>query len=291
MHGIGQLALATLAGNPFPDATDEFFRDFQTALDRATGNRVSILHPFARLKKKDVCTWARAAAGTDVLLHRARRRPPLRPLQQVRRTASGPFVQAGVEDPTQYVDECTKGGMTKSGMTNDEVKAARPDWLNAMSFALARHSSSFVLDSLIPRSMFTVSREIDFCYGHRLLDYAGKCRHLHGHNGRVIIAFDASGLDSARHGAGLLGDQAGRQPLDRRESRPPHDPRPHRRRGDVLQEMGEPMYLMDANPTAENIAKLIFEVAAEHGFPVVEVRLWETPHCCATYRPKTICRP
>ena len=32
--------------------------------------------------------------------------------------------------------------------------------------------------------MFTVSREIDFCYGHRLLNYAGKCRHLHGHNGR-----------------------------------------------------------------------------------------------------------
>jgi len=54
----------------------------------------------------------------------------------------------------------------------------------------------------------------------------------------------------------------------------------------VLQEMGEPVYLMDANPTAENIAKRIFEVAAERGFPVVEVRLWETPHCCATYRPK-----
>ena len=50
--------------------------------------------------------------------------------------------------------------------------------------------------------------------------------------------------------------------------------------------MGEPLYLMDANPTAENIAKRIFEVAAEQGFPVVEVRLWETPHCCATYRGK-----
>ena len=52
----------------------------------------------------------------------------------------------------------------------------------------------------------------------------------------------------------------------------------------ALQELGEPMYLMDVSPTAENIAKLIFEVAAEQGFPVVEVRLWETPHCCATYR-------
>jgi 6-pyruvoyltetrahydropterin/6-carboxytetrahydropterin synthase len=43
---------------------------------------------------------------------------------------------------------------------------------------------------------------------------------------------------------------------------------------------------MDVSPTAENIAKLIFDVALESGFPVVEVRLWETPHCCATYRPK-----
>jgi 7-cyano-7-deazaguanine synthase len=54
MHGIGQLALATLAGNPFPDATDKFFRDFETLLAEATGNRVSLLHPFATMKKEDV---------------------------------------------------------------------------------------------------------------------------------------------------------------------------------------------------------------------------------------------
>ena len=45
------------------------------------------------------------------------------------------------------------------------------------------------------------------------------------------------------------------------------------------QGLGEPLYLMDDNPTAENIARLIFEVARQKGFPVVEVRLWETPHC------------
>jgi 6-pyruvoyltetrahydropterin/6-carboxytetrahydropterin synthase len=134
--------------------------------------------------------------------------------------------------------------------------------------------------------MFTVSREISFCYGHRLLDYAGKCRHLHGHNGRAVIAFDASGLDA--HGMVLdfseIKQVVGhwidenldhRMILDRRDVA-----------AKVLQELGEPVYLMDANPTAENIAKRIFEVAAEHGFPVVEVRLWETPHCCAVYRPE-----
>ena len=43
---------------------------------------------------------------------------------------------------------------------------------------------------------FRVSKSIDFCYGHRLLDYEGKCRHLHGHNGRVEIELEGDRLDS-----------------------------------------------------------------------------------------------
>jgi len=54
MHGVEELALATLAGNPFADATDEFFADFQRAMDRATGGRVTVRRPFARMEKKDV---------------------------------------------------------------------------------------------------------------------------------------------------------------------------------------------------------------------------------------------
>lgn len=54
----------------------------------------------------------------------------------------------------------------------------------------------------------------------------------------------------------------------------------------ILQELGEPLYLLDVNPTAENIAKLIADYAASQGIPVAEVRLWETPHCFATYSPQ-----
>ena len=132
--------------------------------------------------------------------------------------------------------------------------------------------------------MFNVSREIDFCYGHRLLDYPGKCRHLHGHNGRVVITFKASGLDERgmvvdfseikRVVSGWIDEN-----LDHRMILCRSDPAVP-----VLQGMNEPMYLMDRNPTAENIARLIFEVARDEGFPVVDVRLWETPHCCARYR-------
>jgi 6-pyruvoyltetrahydropterin/6-carboxytetrahydropterin synthase len=55
---------------------------------------------------------------------------------------------------------------------------------------------------------------------------------------------------------------------------------------DFLRSTGEPLYLLDENPTAENIARLIFDFTASQGFPVVEVKLWETPKAFATYRGK-----
>ena len=52
-----------------------------------------------------------------------------------------------------------------------------------------------------------------------------------------------------------------------------------------LLKQGEPFVTLDANPTAENIARLIYEQAAKNGMPVAEVTLWETENSFATYRP------
>jgi len=52
----------------------------------------------------------------------------------------------------------------------------------------------------------------------------------------------------------------------------------------LLEDLGEPVYKMDSNPTAENIARLIYLKARELGLPVRTVRLWETPRACAEYR-------
>ncbi|MCA1686825.1 MAG: 6-carboxytetrahydropterin synthase, partial [Planctomycetia bacterium] len=53
----------------------------------------------------------------------------------------------------------------------------------------------------------------------------------------------------------------------------------------LLREAGERVFVMEANPTAENIARLIYERAAGSGLPVVEVILWETEKCQASYTP------
>ena len=132
--------------------------------------------------------------------------------------------------------------------------------------------------------MFRVTREIDFCYGHRLLNYEGKCRYLHGHNGHAIITLESQSLDAR----GMVLDFTDikkvvaawiDENLDHRMLLHKDDPM-----APVLREHHEPVFLMDANPTAENIAKLIYEFTASRGFPIVEAQLWETPHCVATYR-------
>ena len=132
--------------------------------------------------------------------------------------------------------------------------------------------------------MFRVTREIDFCYGHRLLNYDGKCKYLHGHNGRAVIVMESNTLDDR----GMVLDFSDIKIVISRWIDENLDHRMILRRDDpavpLLRQLGEPMYLIDVNPTAENLARLIFDVAREHGFPVVEARLWETPRCHATYR-------
>ena len=131
--------------------------------------------------------------------------------------------------------------------------------------------------------MFSVTREITFCYGHRLLNHDGRCRHLHGHNGRAVLTLAAAKLDHLgmvmdftrlKRVVGTWIDET----LDHKMLLHKDDPVLP-----FLREQGEPVYVMDVNPTAENIARLIYEFAAGQGFPVVEVQLWETESCFASY--------
>ena len=43
--------------------------------------------------------------------------------------------------------------------------------------------------------MYVVTKEIRFCYGHRLLHYGGACRHFHGHNGTAEVTLESDTLD------------------------------------------------------------------------------------------------
>ena len=138
--------------------------------------------------------------------------------------------------------------------------------------------------------MYSVTRLIHFCYGHRLLNYQGKCRYLHGHNGLVEIQLGSEELDRR----GMVRDfeeikQTIQTWIDREldhtmllNRKDPVSP--------ILRKAGERIYLMDENPTAEAIARLIFDYADARGLPVTEVRMWETDRSVASYR-RAVVRP
>jgi 6-pyruvoyltetrahydropterin/6-carboxytetrahydropterin synthase len=133
--------------------------------------------------------------------------------------------------------------------------------------------------------MYAVTKRIEFCYGHRLLDYDGVCRHPHGHNAVAEIEVQAETLDARNMVMDftdmkrVIKDWIDRE-LDHRMILRRDDPLVA-----ALQALGEPMYLLDSNPTVERIARLIFDVARERGLAVSGVTVWETPTSWAAYRP------
>lgn len=131
--------------------------------------------------------------------------------------------------------------------------------------------------------MYSVTKRIEFCYGHRLMDYDGVCRHPHGHNAIVEIDIRAERLDGRNMVAdftdikrvvkGWIDSELDHKMILRRD-----DPL-----AEALRQLGEPMYLLESNPTVERIAQLIFDMSREQGLPVSRVTVWETPTSWATY--------
>lgn len=130
---------------------------------------------------------------------------------------------------------------------------------------------------------YTVGREIHFSYGHRILNHQGKCARVHGHNGRAVVEVSAEKLDSLgmvvdfyqiRETIGKWIDDT----LDHRLILADNDPLV-----DVLRKAGESLMVMRDNPTAEAIAKLIFDEAKKKGLPVSRVTVWETENSFASY--------
>ena len=132
--------------------------------------------------------------------------------------------------------------------------------------------------------MYTVTKEIYFCYGHRLMDYDGPCKFLHGHNGKIEVELEASKLDQR----GMVVDFSEIRHVVKDWVDGTLDHTMLFRKDDplvpILKKQGERFYVMDENPTAESIAKLIFDYARSQNFPVTRVTLWETESSFATYR-------
>lgn len=120
--------------------------------------------------------------------------------------------------------------------------------------------------------MFEVCVEHTFAAAHALRNYRGKCENLHGHNYRVQVGLEGEELDAN----GLLYDFA-----DLKKSL--------RSTSEYLdhQNLNELRPFDTMNPSAENIAKFIFDEMQKgmKAGSIAYVRVWETDTSCAIYRP------
>jgi 7-cyano-7-deazaguanine synthase len=103
-HGVGRIAIGPLAGNPFPDATREFFDAMARALSLGLAHGIVIDAPFAGLVKSDVI---RLGLELDVPL--ALTLSCMQPQHGLHcgqcskcRERRDAFRDAGVTDPTGY---------------------------------------------------------------------------------------------------------------------------------------------------------------------------------------------
>lgn len=116
------------------------------------------------------------------------------------------------------------------------------------------------------------------------MNYEGKCKFPHGHNGIVEVVCRGESLDDRA----MLVDFGDIKTVVKTFIDENWDHKMLLRKDDPLveefTERGEPMFLFDENPTAETFAKYLYQFAKENGLPVDEIRFHETPTSIAVYR-------
>lgn len=131
--------------------------------------------------------------------------------------------------------------------------------------------------------MYFISREFEFCYGHRLWRYNGKCGNLHGHNAKVRVTLRQNELNDQEMVMDFSQIKNGVEQWiqthwDHKTILFQADPLLP-----LLRESGVDCVEFDSNPTAERFAQRIYELSIELKLPVQCVEFWETSKCFARY--------
>ncbi|MCF6202709.1 MAG: 6-carboxytetrahydropterin synthase QueD [Methylococcaceae bacterium] len=132
--------------------------------------------------------------------------------------------------------------------------------------------------------MYTITKEVYFCYGHRLMNHKGKCKNLHGHSVKASISIQQEQLNEQ----GMVCDFSDikelvtsyiDQNLDHNFLLHKDDPLIP-----LLTQQKERFMAIDEHPTAEVLSKMIYQYLKQQGLNVDKVVLWETASASACYQ-------
>ena len=121
----------------------------------------------------------------------------------------------------------------------------------------------------------TITKKFDFCYGHHLPDYSGKCKNVHGHNSTLEIEIDNH--HNVETYPGMVMDFGDLKKIVKEQI---IDYLDHKNLNDLTEFQNQP-------PTAENIVAMIVAILTNDFSPLqyclVRVRVYETPDSYAEW--------
>jgi len=139
--------------------------------------------------------------------------------------------------------------------------------------------------------VYSVTIKSQFEYGHRLTKHRDKCRHIHGHNGVIVVQIESSSLNKddvvidfgevkkfLREWIDIHWDHAFLMNTD--------DPL-----GEVLHRFDPTLrifYFQQSDPTAEKIAEYLYRVLKQQlpdDLHIRAITVYETERSSATYTP------
>ncbi len=103
-HRISRIAIGTLAGNPFPDATPEFFNALAKAMSLGLAHEIAVNAPFVQMHKSDVIRLGHElAVPLELTLSCMNPRDGMHCGECSKcRERRDAFREAGIEDQTSY---------------------------------------------------------------------------------------------------------------------------------------------------------------------------------------------
>lgn len=137
--------------------------------------------------------------------------------------------------------------------------------------------------------MYKLITETEFDSAHFLKGYPGKCANIHGHRWRVVCEIAGETLQTEGPEQGMLIDFS----TLKKALKGLADTLDHQliyedgalKPGTLaaLEEEGFALMALPFTPTAENIAKYLYDAMALQGFPVSCLTVYETPNNAAAY--------
>ena len=136
--------------------------------------------------------------------------------------------------------------------------------------------------------MITCTRRVEFDAAHRVMEHESKCKMLHGHRYVLEATFVAKDLDKLGRviDFGVIRKELGDwidENFDHNTILSVDD----KILGEKISEsIKQKIFYLPYNPTAENIAKFLFEevcpqIFARYDVKCTKIKLYETPNCYA----------